>query len=153
MKIRVERQIFDDESTLGQLLIDGVEECFVLEDKVREVPNEPVESWKIPHLTAIPYGVYKLIINHSQRFNRDLPLLLNVPGFSGVRIHPGNTSVDTEGCLVVGRRRGEDFVGESRAAFGLLYPKIVAAINAGDEVTVEIAKAEGYLEKNPTGDV
>lgn len=148
MKIRVERQIFDDESTIGEMFVDGQEQCFVLEDKVREVPDQPVEEWKVPHLTAIPYGTYKLIINHSQRFNRDLPLLLNVPGFEGVRIHPGNTSQDTEGCLLVGRTKGDEFVGESRAAFGLLYPKIVAAIEAGDEVTVEIAKAD-----QPTGDV
>jgi hypothetical protein len=142
MKIRVERQIFDDESTIGEMFVDGQEQCFVLEDKVREVPDQPVEEWKIPHLTAIPYGTYKLIINHSQRFNRDLPLLMNVPGFTGVRIHPGNTSQDTEGCLLVGRTKGDEFVGESRAAFGLLYPKIKAAIDAGDEVTVEIAKAD-----------
>jgi hypothetical protein len=148
MKIRVERQIFDDESTIGELLVDGAHECYVLEDKVREVPDKPVEEWKVAHLSAIPYGVYKLIINHSQRFNRDLPLLLNVPGFQGVRLHPGNYAGDTEGCLLVGRTRGADFVGESRAAFGLLYPKIKAAIDAGDEVTVEIAKAD-----QPTGDV
>lgn len=142
MKLRVERQIFDDESTISEALLDGVHECYILEDRVREVPNTPVEEWKVPHLTAIPYGEYKLVINHSQRFNRDLPLLLNVPGFTGVRIHPGNTQADTEGCLLVGRTKGDQFVGESRAAFGLLYPKLVAAIEAGDEVTVEIAKAD-----------
>ena len=152
MKLRVERQIFDDESTLGELFIDGAEECFVLEDAVREVPDKPVEEWKVAGKTAIPYGTYKLIINHSQRFNRDLPLLLDVPGFSGVRIHPGNTAIDTEACLLVGRRRGEDFVGESRAAFGLLYPKLVAALAAGDEITIEIAKADGYLEKIDKGE-
>jgi len=152
VKIRVERQIFDDESTLGELFIDGAEECFVLEDAVREVPDKPVEEWKVAGKTAIPYGTYKLIINHSQRFNRDLPLLLDVPGFSGVRIHPGNTAIDTEACLLVGRRRGEDFVGESRAAFGLLYPKLVAALAAGDEITIEIAKADGYLEKIDKGE-
>lgn len=148
MKIRVERQIFDDESTIGEMLVDGAHECYVLEDKVREVPDKPVEEWKVAHLSAIPYGTYKLVINHSQRFNRDLPLLLNVPGFDGVRIHPGNTSVNTEGCLLVGRTKGDEFVGESRAAFGLLYPKLVAAIEAGDEITVEIAKAD-----QPIGDV
>lgn len=142
MKLRVERQIFDDESTISEALLDGVHECYILEDRVREVPDTPVEEWKVPHLTAIPYGEYKLVINHSQRFNRDLPLLLNVPGFTGVRIHPGNTQADTEGCLLVGRTKGDQFVGESRAAFGLLYPKLVAAIEAGDEVTVEIAKAD-----------
>jgi hypothetical protein len=142
VKLRVERQIFDDESTISEALLDGVHECYILEDRVREVPDTPVEEWKVPHLTAIPYGEYKLVINHSQRFNRDLPLLLNVPGFTGVRIHPGNTQADTEGCLLVGRTKGDQFVGESRAAFGLLYPKLVAAIEAGDEVTVEIAKAD-----------
>lgn len=141
MKITIERQVFDDASTISELLIDGAHECFVLEDKVREVLDEPVEQWKVPHETAIPYGTYKLVINHSQRFNRDLPLLLDVPGFSGVRIHSGNTSQDTEGCLLVGRTKGDEFVGESRAAFGLLFPKLVAAIDAGDEITVQVTKA------------
>src|SRR5260221_11747043 len=113
MKIRVERQIFDDESTLGELFIDGAEECYILEDKVREVPNQPVEEWKVPHLTAIPYGTYKLIINHSQRFNRDLPLLLNVPGFQGIRLHPGNYAGANTGCFLVVRPGRAHFSGES----------------------------------------
>ena len=140
MKIRIERQVFDDQSTIGELFVDGAFECYVLEDKVRE-NGSPVAAWKVPRETAIPYGLYDVEITPSKRFGRDMPLLLNVPGFDGVRIHPGNTDADTEGCLLVGRVQGKDCIGESKAAFAALYPKIEAAIDAGDKVTIEIARA------------
>jgi hypothetical protein len=137
MKLRLERQIFGD-ATIGELLVDGQEECFCLEDKVREVEGQPVESWKKKGITAIPKGTYSVIITHSNRFQRDLPLLENVPGFSGVRIHPGNTTADTEGCILVGRTHTDKAVGESRAAFNALFEKIQQGLQDGDSVTMEI---------------
>ena len=88
--------------TLGVLWVKQKPELFVLEDAVREVVGQPVEKWKLPGVTAIPAGRYRLIIDHSQRFNKDMPHVLNVPGFEGIRIHTGNTPVDTEGCLLLG---------------------------------------------------
>ena len=105
-----------DSSTIGELCIDGVFECFTLEDKERDI--------KIKSETAIPKGTYKVIINQSNRFKRLLPLLLNVPNFEGVRIHSGNSNHDTEGCILVGQTRNKNYIGQSRKAFEKLFKKM-----------------------------
>lgn len=119
MKITVKRLHKTNTSTIGELLIDGIFECYTLEDVEREV--------KVKSETAIPKGTYKVIINQSNRFKRLLPLLLNVPNFEGVRIHSGNSNHDTEGCILVGQTRGKDYIGKSRKAFDKLFKKMQAA--------------------------
>lgn len=121
MQIRIKRLHRTENSTIGELTIDGVFECFTLEDKEREV--------KIKSETAIAKGTYKVIINQSNRFKRLLPLLLNVPNFEGVRIHSGNSNHDTEGCILVGLTRSQDFIGQSRKAFDKLFKKMQKAEN------------------------
>ena len=90
-------------------------------------------------MTAIPAGFYEVVVNFSQRFQRQLPLLLGVPNFDGVRIHAGNTDADTEGCLLVGKTKARDFIGGSRAAFDALFPKIQRAA-ASEKIFIEIAQ-------------
>jgi len=119
MKITVKRLHRTENSTIGELFIDGKFECYTLEDKEREV--------KIKSETAISKGEYKVIINQSNRFKRLLPLLLNVPNFEGVRIHSGNSNHDTEGCILVGTTRSKDFIGSSRIAFQRLFKKMQLA--------------------------
>jgi len=119
MLITIKRLHKTEISTIGELLIDGVFECFTLEDTEREV--------KIKGETAIKEGKYKVIINKSNRFKRLLPLLLNVPEFEGVRIHSGNTNHDTEGCILVGQTKSKNFIGKSRKAFDALFKKMQAA--------------------------
>lgn len=119
MEIRVERTEQSADSTIGELSVDGQFECYTLEDIVRPV--------KIKGKTAISAGRYEVIINQSQRFGRLLPLLLNVPDFEGVRIHPGNTAADTEGCILVGDTKSEGSVGQSKVAFARLFDKLEAA--------------------------
>jgi|TARA_R110000868_G_scaffold67888_3_gene201032 hypothetical protein len=119
MQITVKRLYKTDTSTIGELLIDGVFECFTLEDAERKV--------KIKAETAIPKGSYKVIINESNRFKRLLPLLLNVPDFEGVRIHSGNSNHDTEGCILVGQTMNKNYIGQSRKAFDKLFKKMQAA--------------------------
>jgi hypothetical protein len=97
-----------------------------------------VRPVKIAGRTAIPAGRYEVIINFSQRFGRPLPLLLNVPDFEGVRIHPGNTPANTEGCILVGETKSENFIGQSRVAFDQLFEKLKAA-SATEKIFVEIA--------------
>jgi len=119
MQITIKRLHKTDTSTIGELLIDGVFECFTLEDIERPV--------KIKAETAIPKGTYKVIINQSNRFKRLMPLLLNVPNFEGVRIHSGNTNHDTEGCILVGQTRNKNYIGQSRKAYAKLFKKMQAA--------------------------
>jgi hypothetical protein len=119
MLITIKRLYKTDTSTIGELSIDGIFECFTLEDKEREV--------KIKSETAIPKGTYKVIINQSNRFKRLLPLLINVPNFEGVRIHSGNSNHDTEGCILVGQSRNKNYIGQSRKAFEKLFKKMQVA--------------------------
>ncbi|SCX86284.1 hypothetical protein SAMN05216420_101138 [Nitrosospira sp. Nl5] len=129
MELRVERTDFSENSTIGKLYVDDQFECYTLEDKVRPV--------KIKGKTAIPTGRYEVIINHSQRFNRPLPLFLDVPDFVGVRIHPGNTAADTEGCILVGETKEEGFIGQSKPAFERLFDKLKAASET-EKIFIEI---------------
>ena len=120
MDIEVTRKEFTDKSTIGEMYVDGTFECYTLEDVVRPV--------KIKGITAIPAGSYEVVVSFSERFQRPLPLLLHVPNFDGVRIHPGNTDRDTEGCILVGKTKERDFIGASKLAFEALFEKIQAAL-------------------------
>lgn len=120
MKLLLERQDLTDESTIGKLYVDGEFECYTLEDVLR--PGQ-----KVYGETAIPAGTYEVIITLSPRFKRKLPLLVKVPGFDGVRIHPGNTKDDTEGCILVGTARKPNMVLNSRVAFNRLFAKLEKA--------------------------
>lgn len=97
--------------------------CFTCEDPVRLI--------KVARVTAIPAGQYEVIVSRSVRFGRDLPEILSVPDFSGVRIHPGNTAEDTEGCILPGTHAGIDEVQNSRIAFDQLFERIRAAVSHG----------------------
>lgn len=132
MKLTLHRLWPDAACTIGRLFVDGAPFCYTLEDVVRSGP-------KVFGQTAIPAGLYQVVITHSPHFGRDLPLLANVPGFEGVRIHPGNVAADTEGCILVGMDKGADSIGRSRLAFDALFPKLQAAINAGEGVVIEVA--------------
>ena len=132
MKITVTRSICNASCTIGELNIDDEDRfCFTLEDIVR--PEGVAKVWG---KTAIPYGTYAVVVTYSPHFERDLPLLVDVPGFEGVRIHPGNTADDTEGCLLVGYNHTDGSVTESRAAFEVLFARIAAACTAEEEVTI-----------------
>lgn len=113
MKLELIRDRSTDKATTGRLLIDGVFQCWTLEDIVRPA--------KIAHVTAIPSGTYKVTITESARFKRRLPLLMDVPGFDGIRIHPGNCAADTDGCILVGTSKTLDWISGSRSAFESLF--------------------------------
>ena len=124
MMLTLHRTVFGAKSTLGDLLLDGVFFCHTLEDCVRCGP-------KIPGRTAIPAGSYNLVIDMSARFKRLMPHVLDVPEFEDIRIHCGNTDADTEGCILLGKVAGQDWIGESRAAFEAFYPRLQEALSQG----------------------
>ena len=126
MDLTVKRFEFGTNYTIGKLLINGVEECFTLEDKVQEVQGQPVSTWKIAGETAIPVGKYKVIVDFSNRFQALRPHILDVPGFDGIRIHSGNTDKDTEGCILLGEfwPGGDKIINSMRA-----YTKFIAKLN------------------------
>jgi Family of unknown function (DUF5675) len=132
MKLTLKRDIFQNEFTLGGLEVDGQHFCFTVEDKVRP------DGVKIHGMTAIPAGTYQVILTMSARFKKVLPLLVDVPNFSGVRIHSGNTAEDTEGCIIVGMVRTDTGVALSRDAMAELMPMLTATIEMGEEVEIEI---------------
>lgn len=140
MRIQVRRTTRTQSYTVSSMYLDGERMCYVLEDAVREILGQPVSSWKIPGKTAIPAGVYPVSVSWSGRFQKMLPLMKNVPGFDGIRIHPGNTDEDTEGCLLVGLSwPGGDRIGESAKAFSMIFPLIQSAWSLGELITLEIS--------------
>ena len=134
MNLRVIREPSTAAATMGILLIDGVFACWTLEDVVRAV--------KIPGETAIPAGRYAVRLSLSQRFQKLLPEILAVPGFTGIRVHAGNTAqADTAGCLLVGRIRADDRVEESKLALMHVMEQLRRATTAGDPITITIEDA------------
>ena len=141
LRLRVQREPSTDEHTMGELLasIDGgpwTHVCWTLEDVVREVAGKPVAEWKVHGRTAIPAGTYSVVLTPSARFRRMLPLLERVPGFSGVRIHGGNTADDTEGCILVAHRKTADRI------YGTAEAEVMRMIRAaGGTAMIEVVGA------------
>lgn len=136
MKVEIKRHWFTEKSTTGVMIVDGTTFCFTLEDVAR------AEGVKISKATAIPAGEYRLIIDHSARFNCDMPKLLEVPNFEGIRIHSGNTDKDTEGCILVGFNRGPDGIWDSREAFKALFERLKAAYDKQEAICVVITNEQ-----------
>lgn len=121
-----------DNYTIGELYIEGEYYCDTLEDTVREE--------KIAGKTAIPYGKYEVIVNRSPRFKRDLPLLLDVPNFEGIRIHRGNTDKDTSGCILVGENKVVGKVINSTEKEEYITKLLKEAISLDYKVFIEITE-------------
>ena len=140
MKLRLHRdKTCGKTAQLGKLYVDDKYFCETLEDIVREVAGQDVSLWKVPGHTAIPRCSYTLSITMSPRFRRELPLLHDVPGFTGVRIHSGNFASQSSGCILVGTVRNGESVGNSREAFGRLFSILDAARKRGEVITIEVA--------------
>jgi hypothetical protein len=135
MNITVIRENYHDKCTLGSLYIDGIFECFTLEDKDRHLESG---GQKIPGETAIPKGRYQVIIDYSNRFQEMMPHILSVPDFEGIRIHPGNTDADTHGCILVGQVKSSDSVLSSRLAYAAFLKKLKSAIDRKEYVEITI---------------
>ena len=140
MNITLKRIALHKDYTIGKLYIDGKYFCDTLEDEVRDLNKNGVfdnGETKINGKTAIPYGKYEVIWSYSPRFKMFTPRLLNVDSFDGVLIHAGNTSKDTEGCILVGENKAVGKVLNSKKTVSELYPIIKNACKSG-KVTIEI---------------
>jgi Family of unknown function (DUF5675) len=123
------RDTFTSKTTIGKLYVDGIYQCDTLEDVVRP------KGEKIYGKTAIPAGEYEIVINFSNKYQRPMIQLMNVPMFQGIRIHAGNKAEDTEGCILVGTRKGIDWISNSGSAYKVLFDKVNKAT---DKVTIKI---------------
>lgn len=125
---------------IGKLYIDGVWFCDTIEDTDRGLDDsmsvDEILKKKIKGETAIPTGVYKIEITYSPKYKRMMPLLIGVKGYSGIRIHSGNTSKDTEGCLLVGRNTVVGMVTDSRNT----YQRLFARLQNAKDITIEIKR-------------
>jgi len=142
MQLKLIREIYSAQSTIGRLFVNGTFFCFTLEDYCRDLNNDgdlkDTGEAKVFGKTCIPRGEYRVILNQSTRFKRLLPLLLNVPGFSGIRIHNGNIAAHTEGCILVGSTRAENFVGNSTDTMARLMIRLRAMVASGQPINISI---------------
>jgi len=144
MKITVTRQHFSETCTIGELTIEGDDlKIYTLEDKDRKITSEDslerIKEIKVYGKTAIPYGTYEVAVTFSNHFKKFLPLLMGVKGFDGIRIHAGNTELDSLGCLLVGLQKDviNNQILSSRAAFALLFQIIQEKIKT-ERIFLEI---------------
>lgn len=135
MRLLLERRFKGDAYTIGSLYVNGEKFCDTLEDRVRDLAGG--ES-KVPGETAIPEGRYRVIVNRSPKFGRDLPRLLDVPMFDGVLIHRGNTAEDSAGCILVGENKVKGKVINSTPYEERLVALCKAALAGGESIEMEV---------------
>ncbi len=143
MKIELKRVALKDTYTIGKLYIDGVYFCDTLEDKVRDLnENGRFDNGerKVMHETAIPYGKYKVVVNVSPRFGKELPRLLNVPEFDGILIHAGNNKDHTSGCILVGKNKVVGGLVDSKTTSEALTARLKASQQKGEEIYIFITR-------------
>ena len=134
MYITVNRIFKASTYTIGELSVNNKYLCDTLEDRVRPTGE------KVYGETAIPSGTYTVTLSYSNRFKKTMPEILNVPNFSGIRIHCGNSSKDTEGCLLVGKWDGktENWISDSKNSYNKLYSLLEEAFNKKENITITI---------------
>jgi len=138
MKLKIVRNEGTKDFTEGKLYVNGVFECFTVEDADRKLESG---GTKVNAKTAIPKGTYDVTISMSNRFKKFLIEVLKVNGFAGIRIHSGNSSKDTEGCIIVGAvntNDNDDWVGQSKIAYEALHKKVKTALSNKERVSLEV---------------
>lgn len=134
MELKLNRIFLGSSATIGELYVDGEHIADTLEDRVRP------EGEKIYGKTAIPEGTYEMVLSYSPRFKKILPEILNVPNFTGIRIHSLNKAEESEGCIGVGEWNGKDtnWISNSRKAFNKLFAILQEASDRGEKITITI---------------
>ena len=143
MKLTLKRTDFTDKSTIGELSVNGKFFCYTIEDKDRNLRSDmdikDIVRLKHYGITAIPYGLYRVQLTMSNRFKRMLPILFNVKGYEGVRLHRGNTAEDSLGCPILGMQKGVNAVYQSTIAEVALV-KLMDELPMDEEITLEIIR-------------
>lgn len=142
MEVRIERKWKKPDYTIGRLFINGEYVCNTLEDTDRGLyqgmSQADVLKVKVKGATAIPRGTYNVIYTYSPKYKRNMPLVENVTGFSGIRIHSGNTANDTEGCILCGENKQVGKVLNSRVWTEKVTERMKEAWNKREKVTLKI---------------
>ena len=144
MELRLERKYRSNNYCIDKLYINGKYFSDALEDPDRGLTDsmnlEEIKRIKVKGDTCIPYGTYNVTITYSPRFKKNLPLINNVKGFDGIRIHSGNTPQDTEGCLLLGLNKVKGRVVDSKVTVNKFIDIVQEALNKGEKVTITITK-------------
>lgn len=141
MELLLERKYLKSNYTIGNLYLNGKFYCNILEDTVRDINRNGIfdcGEFKISGHTAIPYGEYEVKVTYSPKFKRELPLLVDVKHFEGIRIHRGNTEKDSSGCLIPGENTKKGMVLNS-TKYEIELTKLIKDCNVKKEkVTIKI---------------
>ena len=140
MRLTLVRRWNKKDYCIGDLYINGKWFCNVLEDRDRglddSMSEDEIKQIKIKGETAIPTGIYTVLLTYSPKYKKIMPLINNVKGYSGIRIHSGNSSKDTEGCLLVGKNTVVGRLTDSRNTFNALFKRLQQ--KGSNKITIEI---------------
>lgn len=154
LELVLERRYFKPTYTIGRWLVEGMELCDSLEDKDRgltqEMSSSEIYKTKVYGSTCIPYGRYEIVLSQSpklsgktygKKYGGLVPEVLNVPGFTGIRIHPGNSPADTLGCLLPGENKQVGkLLNSTQAYYDLMDYYLVPAYKRGQRIFITITK-------------
>lgn len=142
MELTLDRKWCKDSYSIGNLYIDGQKFCNTCEDKDRGLNDsmtvQEIKTKKVYGETAIPKGTYTVTLTYSNKFKKVMPLINNVKGFAGIRIHNGVTAKDSLGCVLVGENKEVGKVLNSRATYDKLFSILKAASDKGEKITITI---------------
>lgn len=142
MELTLDRKWCKDSYSIGNLYIDGQKFCNTCEDKDRGLTDnmtvQEIKTKKVYGETAIPKGTYTVTLTYSNKFKKVMPLINNVKGFDGIRIHSGTTAKDSLGCVLVGENKEVGKVLNSRATYNKLFSILKAASDKGEKITITI---------------
>ena len=140
MRLTLKRIANRKDYCIGKLYINGKYFCDTLEDVDRglddSMTEDEIKAIKVKGQTAIPVGIYTVLLTYSPKYQKIMPLINNVKGYSGIRIHSGNSSKDTEGCLLVGKNTVVGRLTDSRNTFNALFKKLQQ--KGSNKITIEI---------------
>lgn len=148
MHLHLQRDIFGESFTLGVLTVDGKSFGFTVEDTDRRLHQnmslEEIRQLKVSGRTCIPTGRYRVLRTWSPKFRKEMLLVADVPGFRGIRVHPGNSHEDTAGCILPGLERdaGKGVVFKSRAAWEWLDREVEKVLDRGEVVWLTVESGQ-----------